>query len=794
MKKALPVDLRCSLCGKLAFLFFAFCALRLCANTEIVWVGGDSGNLFEKSNWYPQITHTKENADYVAVFTNSATITTETTETYWRPAGVRVSDGVTVSVDLGVRRFMPAIGGDGKTVEFWIGADASFTLMSDYFYANGVGYTFRKTGAGALVQETKTAGGGIPAGKTYANFEVLEGEMTTPGVPATNIVKIASAATLKLSKASGFPKVSGLLIEVDGTLDGGGLNHTLSTLAGEGIVENAGEGVLTLVMGRSGEMFSGLISGKLAVIPSVGVTPADAIWIVGAAETLSNAEFSVSAVAGTSAEVRFASGIGVFLAKTYPQGRFYDMDGKKVELCCHAWYVDSRKQESGDGRSWATAFNTLADAFSNSGLAEFDKVFAKPGTYDAGLMARGSDATTNRVVIAKNVSLVSMGSYRDTFIVGAASVAPSANKGCGLGAVRCVYLQQGAGVCGFTLTGGHTAGSEVGGGVMAVDTTSRIVDCVISNNVAYRGGAGVRGTYVRCGVLNNKKTDLGGGVLYGFYAYDSYFDSNEDRHYIAGNSAGFWNCTFGANDGVIDPRTASGTSVQAYNTVFLSKISGNSGIVNLHNCLALSGTNALAVADERTLITNIVDVSERMAYAGLDEDLRPVSVGGAVVDSGDNSFMSETTGGLDGDCGQRIYNGIVDIGAFEHDWRPDFAGCLTKSSKLDVVRADPNVTIRECGGVEIAIGSTLDCKWVNGRKHLSTYSFCAKVDGLGALSCKCNGAEVCCVRAVDGEVRFEFHNDCDVNELEFSYSGESGLASVYDLTRRSDMGIILIVR
>ena len=121
-----------------------------------------------------------------------------------------------------------------------------------------------------------------------------------------------------------------------------------------------------------------------------------------------------------------------------------------------------------------------------------DVIYAAEGTY--------SNAMTSAEIvnIKAGVSFVAKHGYTNTIIKGGAS------------GVRGALLGSGAMLRGFTICGVNYPDSN-GGGVGA-QSNSYIVDCVISNNVAKRGGAGANGNYFRCRFYNNTGTTSGGGL------------------------------------------------------------------------------------------------------------------------------------------------------------------------------------------------------------------------------------------------------------------------------------------
>lgn len=170
-------------------------------------------------------------------------------------------------------------------------------------------------------------------------------------------------------------------------------------------------------------------------------------------------------------------------------------------LCVSAadvWYVDGKRAETGDGTA-ARPFQKIQEAV--DAAAPGDTVYVAAGTYDAGSRTDGFQTSMeNRVYIDKSLTLVGEDRHR-THIVGRRATVAQDTYGFGIGAdaVRCLGIKASdVIISNLTLTGGATRSPAAvddpdgnGGGVF-VDTASRnvfIVDCIISNNVAYRAGA-----------------------------------------------------------------------------------------------------------------------------------------------------------------------------------------------------------------------------------------------------------------------------------------------------------------
>jgi len=200
--------------------------------------------------------------------------------------------------------------------------------------------------------------------------------------------------------------------------------------------------------------------------------------------------------------------------------------------------------------------------------------------------------------------VISLAGSAETFIVGARS--QNAN-GCGSDAIRCVCLTNGCTLQGFTLTGGSTdvsggsTGEDYGGGAHVASGTATLIDCVISNNLAYTKGGGVSmATLHRSLVADNAVLDSGGfgsGVRSG-EVYDSVIVGNRapspvaytDLHNVTcvHDSSPVSNCN--ADNSIIlrtdggNSYTSTDTARKVYNSCLTGTISANNnGGSNLFN-------------------------------------------------------------------------------------------------------------------------------------------------------------------------------------------------------------------
>ncbi len=197
-----------------------------------------------------------------------------------------------------------------------------------------------------------------------------------------------------------------------------------------------------------------------------------------------------------------------------------------AQTACALTVVYVTTDGTGDGSSWVSATNSIqgaVDVIDDSNAT--NTVAVSNGVYNTGgadgYPGGGAffDGTSNRVAIYKVITVRAASSDpADTIIVGAPGTIGT-NAPYGTGAVRCVYITNGASLHGFTLSNGYTRALHApagepntslrGGGIFCGQggtPSSGVVisNCVVKRNQSwYHGGGTVFGTFYDCTIVQN---------------------------------------------------------------------------------------------------------------------------------------------------------------------------------------------------------------------------------------------------------------------------------------------------
>ena len=356
--------------------------------------------------------------------------------------------------------------------------------------------------------------------------------------------------------------------------------------------------------------------------------------------------------------------------------------------------------------NWATAAQSIQDAVDAAVIAGAT-VLVGDGQYSSGGWAVGSSSLVNRVAITKPLAVRSVNGPQFTTILG--YQLPIISNG--QGAIRCVYLTNGASLSGFTLSGGATLTNgnsyldSSGGGVCCDSTNALITNCVLSGNSAYNDGGGAHsGTLNNCTVSGNSADD-GGGVVSSILNNCVVTGNSASGFNGAGSGGGVEYCTlnncilggnraFGPGGGAIECELYNSTVTGNMNycgggggacgcTLYNCTVTGNFGYgggayaSTLYNCIIYYNNSAAGGVDydsgnytrlnccctmplPTNGVGNITNAPLFVDYANGNLRLQSNS---PCINAGNNAYVTTTTD-LDGN--PRIVSGTVDIGAYEY--------------------------------------------------------------------------------------------------------------------------------
>lgn len=303
--------------------------------------------------------------------------------------------------------------------------------------------------------------------------------------------------------------------------------------------------------------------------------------------------------------------------------------------------------------TWATAARTIQEAVDVAVPGAL--VLVSNGVYAAGGRAVYG-RMTNRVALDKPIEVRSLNGPEVTVIQGR-QVPGTTN---GEGAIRCVYLTNGAVLSGFILTGGATRGvgdyrKDLSGGGAWCETADAVVtNCaLVGNSASEYGGGAYSGTLNHCLLTRNSATNGGGA-----------YDATLNNCIVTGNSAAREGG--GAYAGRLNNCTVTGNSGNGYG--------GGTYSGTLNNCILYSNTVRSGSGPDYAGGTfhyccapglplgggNVTNTPLFVDYVGGNFRLQANS---PCIDAGGNAFVPGSTD-LDGQ--PRIARLRVDIGAYEY--------------------------------------------------------------------------------------------------------------------------------
>ncbi len=485
-----------------------------------------------------------------------------------------------------------------------------------------------------------------------------------------------------------------------------------------------------------------------------------------------------------------------------------------MPLYSSTWYVDAVNGSDTEkfGYNASMAFRTLAAALSNRNLAEGQTVMALPGIYREGTVIQDSAKSVHaRGVVPQGVTLASRDGASVTYIEGAPATAVDSTSaesyrsvvetGMGRNAVRGLFLMDDASVCGFTFTNCFTRGANDGGkglhydtdgcgaGVASSSASSRVSNCVFTCNTAFRGGGVFLATSVNC-VFDGNVALYGGGATTDAEQYGCLTRNNVCME--ESGWGGFFYYRAVDSCTVLDSigGSASRKAHSVVNSLIRGQLGpwdeGRVGTTNFANCCFATNVGGLVThtSYRPSIAEGAGNVLVSIADMSIDEDGRPLA-GNVAIDKADASLSSF---GEERDLlgGQRVYNGVRDVGALESDWRPVYAKDI--SGRLAVSASSPNVVETESGLVRLVDSASLlaTLRTPNaGRAALVRIA----VSGGGSLVIRVNGETEHTLTAGDSVVRMPL-SGTGSEEIAFAYSGD-GFADIGRMSLENGFRLIL---
>ena len=308
-----------------------------------------------------------------------------------------------------------------------------------------------------------------------------------------------------------------------------------------------------------------------------------------------------------------------------------------------------------------------------------DEVVVTNGIYAAGSAVTPGHACSNRVAILANITVRSVEGPASTIILGK----PDPGTGdTGTGAVRGVYMSAGS-LIGFTVSNGYTmntgvdaydtTGGGVLGGQLVYGRPCSASNCVIVCNSAVYGGGAAYGTVYCSTIRGNNASGDGGGAAYVTAHRSTIRDNN-----ASGNGGGIVGNAY--NTLLVNNRAQFGGgayfSTLANCTVYSNYARGGCGIWSFEarNCIIWNNSNdnyvgvTMSCSCSKPLSSgtgNITNDPMFVAPETGDFHLRP---GSPCINAGDNQYAVMP---YDLDGNPRIFNGIVDMGAYEYSVVPE---------------------------------------------------------------------------------------------------------------------------
>ncbi len=275
--------------------------------------------------------------------------------------------------------------------------------------------------------------------------------------------------------------------------------------------------------------------------------------------------------------------------------------------------------------------------------------------------------TTGHLEVRKNLTISGPG---------AANLAVNGNGSSRVFFINSIFVSKIVSISGLTITNGSASGfypGLYGGGIYNYHATLTLSNCTVSGNSATNDGGGIYNagqggsaalTVNNCTLSANSTAAWGGGIFNDALAGSATVTIANST--LSSNSAaaggGIWNhnglATLTIADTILK-RGASGENIVNEGTVHSLgyNLSSDSGVNNIY-----SGAGDLTATGDQINTEPMLGPLQDNGGPTFTHALLPGSV---AIDAGDPNFMSPPDYDQRGPGFSRVYNGLLDVGAFE---------------------------------------------------------------------------------------------------------------------------------